>query len=117
LLQQARALGDALIVAINTDDSVQRLKGPSRPVNGRDDRVAVLSALACVDFVCEFDEDTPLELILAVRPDLIIKGGDYAVEEVVGGAEAAAWGGRVEIVPLLEGRSTTHILETGGRPA
>ena len=112
LLQKARSLGDALVVAINTDDSVRRLKGPTRPVNSRDDRVAVLSALGCVDFVCEFEEDTPLELILAVRPDLIVKGGDYAVEDVVGGAEAAAWGGRVEIVPLLEGRSTTRILQT-----
>jgi len=113
LLQAARALGDALVVAVNSDDSVRRLKGPSRPVNALDDRVAVLSALACVDFVCAFDEETPLELILAAQPDLIVKGGDYAREDVVGGAQAAAWGGRVEIVPLLKGRSTTRLLQAG----
>jgi D-beta-D-heptose 7-phosphate kinase/D-beta-D-heptose 1-phosphate adenosyltransferase len=86
-------------------------------VSGLDDRVAVISALAAVDIVCAFDEDTPLELILALRPDVLVKGGDYAPEDVVGGAEAAAWGGRVEIVPLLSGRSTTRLLQgSGARP-
>jgi D-beta-D-heptose 7-phosphate kinase/D-beta-D-heptose 1-phosphate adenosyltransferase len=111
LLQAARAFGDVLVVGLNTDESVQRLKGPTRPVSGLDDRVAVISALAAVDVVCAFDEDTPLELILALRPDVLVKGGDYAPEDVVGGAEAAAWGGRVEIVPLLSGRSTTRLLQ------
>ena len=111
LLQAARAFGDVLVVGLNTDESVRRLKGPTRPVSGLDDRVAVISALAAVDVVCAFDEDTPLELILALRPDVLVKGGDYAPEDVVGGAEAAAWGGRVEIVPLLSGRSTTRLLQ------
>jgi D-beta-D-heptose 7-phosphate kinase/D-beta-D-heptose 1-phosphate adenosyltransferase len=110
LLQVARSLGDVLVVGLNTDASVRRLKGPTRPVSELDDRVAVLSALAAVDVVCAFDEDTPLELVLALRPDVLVKGGDYAPEDVVGGAEAAAWGGRVEIVPLLDGRSTTRLL-------
>ncbi len=117
LLQAARAFGDVLVVGLNTDESVRRLKGPTRPVSGLDDRVAVISALAAVDVVCAFDEDTPLELILALRPDVLVKGGDYAPEDVVGGAEAAAWGGRVEIVPLLSGRSTTRLLQgSGARP-
>ena len=117
LLQAARAFGDVLVVGLNTDESVRRLKGPTRPVSGLDDRVAVISALAAVDAVCAFDEDTPLELILALRPDVLVKGGDYAPEDVVGGAEAAAWGGRVEIVPLLSGRSTTRLLQgSGARP-
>jgi D-beta-D-heptose 7-phosphate kinase/D-beta-D-heptose 1-phosphate adenosyltransferase len=113
LLQAARGFGDVLVVGLNTDDSVRRLKGPARPVSGLEDRVAVLSALAAVDAVCAFGEDTPLELILALRPDVLVKGGDYAPEDVVGGAEAAAWGGRVEIVPLLDGRSTSRLLAQG----
>jgi len=113
LLQAARGLGDVLVVGLNTDASVRRLKGPTRPASPLADRVAVLSALAAVDAVCAFDEDTPLELILALRPDVLVKGGDYAPEDVVGGAEAQAWGGRVEIVPLLDGRSTTRLLAAG----
>lgn len=110
LLQAARAMGDVLLVALNSDDSVRRLKGPTRPVSELEDRVAVLSALACVDFVCVFEEDTPLEMILAAQPQVIVKGGDYRPEDVVGGREAAEWGGRVAIVELLEGRSTTRLL-------
>ncbi len=110
LLQVARSLGDVLVVAVNDDDSVRRLKGEGRPVSELDDRVAVLSALACVDFVCAFEEDTPLELLLAMRPDILVKGGDYAAGDVVGAGEIASWGGRVEIVPLLENRSTTRLL-------
>ena len=113
LLQAARGLGDVLVVGLNTDASVRRLKGPTRPVSSLEDRVAVLSALAAVDAVCAFDEDTPLELILALRPDVLVKGGDYAPEDVVGGAGAATWGGRVEIVPLLDGRSTSRLLARG----
>lgn len=114
LLQAARAMGDVLLVALNSDESVRRLKGPTRPVSRIEDRVAVLSALGCVDFVCQFEQDTPLELILAAQPDVIVKGGDYRPEDVVGGAEAAAWGGKVAIVELLEGRSTTRLLSVGG---
>ena len=111
MLQQARSKGDALIVALNDDDSVRRLKGSGRPVQTLEDRSAVIASLACVDFVVSFAEDTPLELILALRPAVIVKGGDYTRAEVVGGAEAAAWGGRVELIPLVEGRSTTRMLE------
>ncbi len=110
LLLTARAHGDVLVVGLNTDASVARLKGPSRPVTTLADRAAVIGALAAVDYVCAFEEDTPLELILALRPDVLVKGGDYRPEDVVGGAEAAGWGGRVEIVELLAGRSTTRLL-------
>lgn len=110
LLQAARAHGDVLVVGLNSDASVTRLKGAGRPVAPLADRAAVLGALAAVDYVCAFEEDTPLELILALRPDVLVKGGDYRPEDVVGGAEAGAWGGRVEIVGLLEGRSTTGLL-------
>lgn len=112
LLHRARAFGDALMVGLNSDDGVRRLKGEGRPLQSLEDRSAVLASLAAVDFIVSFDEDTPLELILAVRPDVIVKGGDYAPEEVVGGREAASWGGRVEIVPLVEGRSTSRLIET-----
>jgi D-beta-D-heptose 7-phosphate kinase / D-beta-D-heptose 1-phosphate adenosyltransferase len=106
LLRHARSLGDALLVAVNTDDSVRRLKGPERPRQELADRMEVLSALESVDFVVAFDEDTPAELYDAVRPDVLVKGGDYRPDEVAG-REAA---GEVVIVPLLEGRSTTALL-------
>lgn len=113
LLQAARGMGDVLLVALNGDESVRRLKGPTRPVSPLEDRVAVMSALGCVDFVCAFSEDTPLELILAAKPAVIVKGGDYHPDEVVGGREARAWGGQVAIIELLEGRSTTRLLRAG----
>jgi D-beta-D-heptose 7-phosphate kinase / D-beta-D-heptose 1-phosphate adenosyltransferase len=106
LLRHARSLGDALLVAVNGDDAVRRLKGPERPRQPLEDRLEVLAALEAVDFVVAFDEDTPQELYEAVRPDVLVKGGDYRPEEVVG-REAA---GEVVIVPLLEGRSTTSLL-------
>ena len=115
LLQRARALADVLVVGLNSDASVTRLKGPGRPVQPAPDRATVLAGLACVDWVAVFEEDTPLELITALRPDVIVKGGDYTPETVVGNAEARAWGGRVEIVPLVEGLSTTRLLEAGAR--
>jgi len=117
LLQAARVHGDVLVVGLNSDASVARLKGPTRPVTTLADRAAVLGALAAVDFVCGFDEDTPLELITALQPDVLVKGGDYRPEDVVGGAAAAAWGGRVEIVALLDGRSTTGLLRAGAERA
>ena len=113
VLEQSRLTADRLIVAINSDDSVRRLKGPSRPIVGERERARVLSALGCVDAVAVFDEDTPLELILAARPDVLIEGGDYSVETVVGAAEIASWGGQVRIIPTVEGHSTTRLIERG----
>jgi D-beta-D-heptose 7-phosphate kinase/D-beta-D-heptose 1-phosphate adenosyltransferase len=108
----ARALGDALVVGLNTDDSVRRLaKAPGRPINPQDDRAMVLAALGCVDAVTLFDEDTPHAIITALMPDLLVKGGDYTVNTIVGAPEVLAAGGRVEVIPLTPGRSTTSILE------
>jgi len=111
VLEQARGFGDRLIVAINSDTSIRNLKGPGRPVVGETDRARVLAALAAVDAVVVFDEPTPLEVIVATRPDVIVKGGDYAVDTVVGANEVMCWGGQVKIVPLVEGHSTTQILK------
>jgi D-beta-D-heptose 7-phosphate kinase/D-beta-D-heptose 1-phosphate adenosyltransferase len=113
VLEQARRFGDRLIVAINSDTSVSGLKGPSRPIVGQRERAHVLAALAAVDAVVVFDEVTPLELVLAVRPDVIVKGGDYAPETVVGAREVLSWGGQVKIVPIVEGFSTTRLIEKG----
>lgn len=110
LLAQARALGDSLVVGINSDDSVRRLKGPQRPVNSAEDRAVVLAAMEAVDWVTVFEEDTPRELIRALLPDVLVKGGDYRADEVVGAPEVARAGGETVIVPLLRGRSTTAIL-------
>ena len=116
-LQQARALGDVLLVGINSDDSVRQLKGPERPVNMESERAEMLAALGTVDYVTVFNDVSPRAIIARLLPDVLVKGGDYAPEDVVGGAEAAAWGGRVEIVPLLSGRSTTRLLQgSGARP-
>jgi D-beta-D-heptose 7-phosphate kinase / D-beta-D-heptose 1-phosphate adenosyltransferase len=113
VLEQARRFGDRLIVAINSDASVCALKGPTRPIVGQHERGRVLAAFACVDAVVVFDEPTPLEVILAIRPDVIVKGGDYGVDTVVGAKEVLAWGGQVKIVPLVEGFSTTRLIERG----
>jgi D-beta-D-heptose 7-phosphate kinase/D-beta-D-heptose 1-phosphate adenosyltransferase len=113
VLEHARRFGDRLIVAINSDASVRELKGPSRPIVGESDRARVLAALAAVDAVVIFDEPTPLEMILATRPDVLVKGGDYNAEAVVGAKEVASWGGEVKIVPLVEGFSTTRLIEKG----
>lgn len=96
---------------MNTDASVRRLKGPSRPIRGEADRAYVLAALECVDLVVPFAEDTPLELVNHLRPDVIVKGGDYAEDTIVGASEVKAWGGRVVVVPLTPGQSTTGIIE------
>lgn len=109
LLDRARRHGDRLIVGINSDASVQRLKGPSRPIVPEDARARVLAALEAVDAVVMFDEATPLELMLALRPDVIVKGADYEAEGIVGAKEVRSWGGRVEIVPFVEGFSTTSL--------
>ncbi len=114
LLTAARALGDALIVGINTDASVKRLKGKGRPVRNERDRAFVLSGLEAVDLIVRFDEDTPLELVRALRPDVIVKGGDYTSDSIVGAREVESWGGEVVVVPLTEGHSTTSIIERLG---
>jgi len=111
VLEQSRRLGDRLIVAINSDASVSCLKGPSRPVVEEQARARVLAALAAVDAVVIFGEATPMELILASRPDVIVKGGDYNEDTVVGAKEVKSWGGKVVIVPIVEGHSTTRLIE------
>lgn len=111
VLAGARELGSALVVGLNSDASVRRLKGPSRPVRTQQERAYVLGALEAVDAVVVFDEDTPLELIRALRPDVLVKGGDYSEDTIVGAAEVKQWGGRVAVVPLTAGQSTTSIVE------
>lgn len=119
-LTKARALGDRLVLGLNSDASVRRLnKGPERPINPEAARKQVLEALRCVDLVVVFDTDTPLELILAVQPDVLVKGGDYDPEEtdaskktyLVGSKEVRTWGGRAQIISLVDGFSTTNVLE------
>ena len=111
VLTGARAHGDALIVGVNTDASVKRLKGPGRPIRGEADRAYVLSAMEAVDCVVLFEQDTPLELVLALRPDVIAKGGDYAEDTIVGAKEVREWGGNAVVIPLTPGQSTTSIVE------
>jgi rfaE bifunctional protein nucleotidyltransferase chain/domain len=116
-LAQARALGASLVVGVNTDASVKRLgKGDDRPVNTQDDRMAVLAALESVSLVTWFDEDTPLKLILACRPDILVKGGDWAVENIVGAREVLGWGGQVHSIPFLFERSTTSTIAKIRKP-
>lgn len=114
LLQAARAEGDFLVLGLNTDDSIRRLKGPSRPFHAFNDRAAVLAALSCVDYVIGFDEDTPLELIRRIVPKILVKGGDYTRETIVGADVVEAAGGRVVVYPLVAGHSTTRILGSNG---
>lgn len=111
-LHRARCLGDALVVALNTDASVRRLKGPSRPLVREEDRIMVMAALESVDAVVLFDEETPRDLIARLLPDLLVKGGDYDPEGVVGRDEVVAAGGDVAIIPFVEGRSTTDLVQT-----
>ena len=111
-LAQARSLGAALVVGVNSDASVKRLgKGDDRPVNGEQDRMAVLAALQSVDLVALFDEDTPLNLILACKPDVLVKGGDWAPENIVGAKEVKSWGGSVHSIPFRFQRSTSALLD------
>lgn len=110
LLQTASTYADHLIVGLNSDDSVRRLKGQTRPIQHEQARAAVLAAIQGVAAVTLFDEDTPLELITAIRPDVLIKGGDYVVATVVGAQEVMSWGGRVELIPLVDGHSTTRMV-------
>lgn len=111
-LAQARALGGSLIVGVNSDDSVRRLgKGTGRPINSQSNRMAVLAALESVDMVIGFDEDTPLKLIQLIQPHILVKGGDWAVDHIIGGQEVLARGGSVRTIPFLFGTSTTAIVE------
>lgn len=113
-LEAAKKAGDKLILGLNTDRSVSALKGPTRPVVHEGDRARVLAALESVDAVILFDEDTPLQLIDAIRPNVIVKGDDYTEEQVVGGAEVKAYGGEVKLIPLVQGRSTSNIIKKLG---
>ena len=110
-LYAARELGDTLVVGVNTDASVRRLKGPSRPVAPLEDRLYVLAGLGCVDAVTPFGEDTPRKLIAALLPDVLVKGGDYAADDVVGATEVREAGGSVVILPFVQGRSTTRLIQ------
>ena len=111
-LARARALGASLLVALNSDASARRLaKGPDRPVNSLEDRCAVIAGLASVDLVTWFDEHTPLDLIISVRPDVLVKGGDWAPETIVGSEAVKGWGGSVHSIPFEHERSTTALLE------
>jgi D-beta-D-heptose 7-phosphate kinase/D-beta-D-heptose 1-phosphate adenosyltransferase len=114
LLARAQREGTKLIVGLNTDRSVRALKGESRPVVSQDDRAHVLASLSSVDAVVVFDEDTPLRLIQGIRPDVLVKGGDYSMDQVVGADLVQSWGGKVVLVPLVEGRSTTNLLSRHG---
>lgn len=123
-LTKARTLGDRLVLGLNGDASVRRLnKGPERPINPEQARKQVLEALRCVDAVVIFDEDTPLELILELKPDIVVKGGDYDPAEsnpsektyMVGAAEVRSWGGKATVIPLVAGFSTTSILKKLGK--
>jgi len=111
-LAQARALGASLIVAVNSDASVRRLgKGEDRPVNPLEDRLAVIAALEAVNLATWFEEDTPLGLILTIKPDVLVKGGDWKPDEIVGAAEARGWGGTVHSIPFAHERSTSALLD------
>ena len=110
-LQQARDLGDALIVGLNADASVRRNKGPKRPINPQEERAEILEALQCVDAVVLFEQDTPAEIIAAIQPDVLVKGADWAADAIVGRETVEARGGRVVRMPVEQGFSTTEIVE------
>jgi D-beta-D-heptose 7-phosphate kinase/D-beta-D-heptose 1-phosphate adenosyltransferase len=110
-LQKARRLGDLLVLGLNSDESIRRLKGPRRPLINQDERAHILAALDCIDYLVIFDEDTPLELIEALRPKILVKGGDYSPEGVVGKDLVESFGGRVELIQFVDGKSTTNIIE------
>jgi rfaE bifunctional protein nucleotidyltransferase chain/domain len=111
LLARAAGFGNILILGLNTDSSVQRLKGPERPVTNENDRSFQVASLLCVDAVCLFDEDTPARLIEMIKPDVLVKGGDYKIDNIVGADFVTASGGSVEIIPFVNGYSTTSIID------
>jgi D-glycero-beta-D-manno-heptose 1-phosphate adenylyltransferase len=110
-LLQASSLGHKLIIGLNSDESVSRLKGPSRPVNKIEDRAFALASLRCVDLVVPFGEDTPFELIEFLQPNVLVKGGDYTIDDIVGAKETLQRGGRVEVLMFKDGYSTTSLIE------
>jgi len=110
-LEQAKELGDELVVGLNSDSSVKTLKGPSRPINNLEQRAKVLSSLKCVDRIVSFADETPIKLIKEIKPDVLVKGGDYKAKDVVGHKEIKSWGGEVKIIPLVPGLSTTNIIK------
>jgi len=110
-LQKARTLGDVLIIGLNDDDSVRRLKGPTRPINLLPDRAIMLAALKTVDIIVSFTEDTPLELIKSLKPDVLVKGGDYEPDDIVGAKEVRDNGGKVIVIPFVDGYSSSSLIE------
>ena len=110
-LQKAKASADVLIVGVNTDRSVKTYKDPSRPVNPEQDRIKVLTALACVDYAILFNDPTPLKLIQQIKPDVLVKGADWAIKDIVGAREVLSWGGKVKRIPLVKGRSSTRVIK------
>ena len=110
-LLEAKKLGDILVVGLNSDDSVRRLKGPTRPINGEKERAFVLASLACVDYITLFEEDTPENLIKVVQPNVLVKGGDYTIDQIVGAEFVMQNGGTVTTIPFVEGYSSTQIIE------
>ena len=108
-LEEASRLGERLIIADNSDESVQNLKGSSRPINTLNSRMYLLASLRCVDGVFPFTEDTPLEALMALQPDVLVKGGDYTSDQIVGATEVKSWGGVVKVIPFVEGFSTTKL--------
>jgi D-beta-D-heptose 7-phosphate kinase/D-beta-D-heptose 1-phosphate adenosyltransferase len=110
-LQEARSLGDVLVVGVNSDASVKRLKGPTRPVQIEADRAEILAALGCVDYTVIFTEDTPENLIHSVKPDILVKGGDWKIEQIVGGTFVVGYGGQVMSLQFIDGKSTTKLIE------
>ena len=110
-LEKAKKLGDILVVGVNSDASVKRIKGPGRPINPEGDRLRVIAGLEAVDHATLFNEDTPLDLIREIRPDVLVKGADWTKAKIVGAKEVESWGGKVKQIPLVPGRSTTRMIE------
>ena len=110
-LQKAKTFGDVLVVGVNTDKSVKTYKDPNRPVNPEQDRIKVLTALACVDYAILFNDPTPLKLIEAIKPAVLVKGADWAIKDIVGAREVLSWGGKVKRIPLVKGRSSTRVIK------
>lgn len=115
-LSEAASHGDKLVVGLNSDSSVKVLKGENRPLNNEDARAIVLSALVMVDALCIFSEDTPFNLITTIKPDILVKGGDYKIEEIAGAKEVIEWGGKVILNPIVKGFSTTGIIDKMKKP-
>lgn len=109
-LQEAKSLGDILVVALNTDESVKKIKGPSRPVQNESDRAEILAALGCVDFTTLFSEETPAQIIRIVKPDVLVKGGDWKVDQIVGSDFVQSIGGKVYSLNFVDGKSTTNLI-------